>query len=177
MGNLVEWNHQNSKQAVECLQEALDLIRLYEIPFHLIHSESDSKMIVSKKISDNPELFLPPFTVFTDRILFIAVDGCTQENGYQYILSENSVEFLQKNLKMPLRKIVLTHRFLNTDHSVCDERMLDAIKGIDENYKVTMVIQGGKVGCSEYSLDGVRCVTIPSMSENEENFYQIIDIE
>ena len=173
-----------------CLNELLDLIRSYGLPFYLVPGNHDYKSFSRADWARLEGVRTAPCTVDTDRARLILLDGCYRsdmrcydEAGEEWTdanLPPEQMAFLRRSLGESGKSCtVIIHQQLDPDFPVkpCMIRNSEEVRLIlQESGKVSLVLQGHHHEGFDQTRDGIRYLTLPAMCEGEENRYFIMDL-
>ena len=191
LGDMTDHDESSTKeQIIECFNEAMQLIKSYNIPFYLIPGNHDYLVMSAEDMEREAGFKAPPYTVEAEAYSFIILDANYRSNmvrfdtaGVEWTdsnLPPDQVEFLKSRLSSSKKQcIVLVHE--NLDYSVDKMHIIknaEKIRDIIKNsHRVSYVIQGHYHKGKESIIDNIPYITLPAMCEGEGNSFKILDLE
>ena len=188
MGNLVDQTSQKRPEVLECIHEAMELIRSYEIPFYLVPGPQDHLTVTSAELLEREELYPTPYSVFTDHSWFLLLNGNhrtdlqygtdTARKQTEFYLPTQQIEYLKKQLRMTKNAVLLICQNLdcNVPAKFTLQNFAEVQKIILESGRIRLVLQGYYPKGADNVIDGIRYLSVPSMCENESDYFRIVEI-
>lgn len=192
LGDLVDHAPGDTKNEIlENLNEALILIRSYNIPFYLVPGNHDF-VDLTRQDFKNAGLLVPDacqhITIETDKCVFVILDANVRSSGYHFdvaghvwddaFISDFEVQLIKKDIPNNKSCIVLVHE--NLDPTVEENHIIkngEAVRrAIKESGAVKLVIQGHYHYGSDYYDGDIHYHTLKAMCLGEDNYYEIIEI-
>lgn len=190
LGDMTDHNEGSTKEdIVSCFNEAMTLIKSYNLPFYLVPGNHDYLVMTAEDMEREADFKIPPYTVETSTHNFIALDANYRSNmvrfdkaGVEWTdsnLPPNQIDFLKNALaKSNKMCIVLVHE--NLDPSVDKMHIIKNSNEIREiiktSDKVQMVLQGHYHLGKESVIDNIPYITLPAMCEGERNYFRTIEL-
>lgn len=188
MGDLVD-RCDTHEETVFCLNEVMNLIEGYKIPFLLVPGNHDYAMLSAEELSDKAGIRIPPYTVDTSSHLLIVLDANYRSDFRRFDVAgvdwkDSNVPpwqlmFLKETLMNATKScIVLIHENLDdgvqVNHVV--KNASEVRKVIEDSGKVALVIQGHYHRGADRMIGGTRYLTVPAMCEGEDNRFFVLDL-
>lgn len=188
VGDLIYQKNQNRLQILNSFHEALELIRSYNIPFYLVPGPYDYRNVSAQDLLESENLYTTPYTIQADDYCFTVLDGNYRTDG-KYSSAPNAeqaelclptayTDYLKHQIRIAQKTVVLLYQ--NLDSTLPSKYRLsnaESVRTIIKNVKrVNLVIQGGYPQGADTEIDGIRYLSLPSMYENETDFYKIVDL-
>ena len=190
LGDMTDHNEGSSKEEiVACFNEAMTLIKSYNLPFYLVPGNHDYLVMTAEDMEREASFKIPPYIVETDTHNFIILDANYRSNmvrfdkaGVEWTdsnLPSHQIDFLKSVLSKSNKMcIVLVHE--NLDPSVDKMHIIKNSNEIREIIKargnVQMVLQGHYHLGKESIVDNIPYITLPAMCEGEANSFRIIEL-
>lgn len=189
LGDLTDHAPEDTKKDVSaCFNEALEVIRSYEIPFYFVPGNHDYLMMTAEEL-EKARIKIPPYTISADGYRLIILDANYRSDGRRFDVA--GVEWTDSNL--PQGQVDFLRRELenaNEDCIVCIHENLDPfvemhhiIKNAEETReiiqksgKVKLVLQGHYHPGAERMIDDVTYITLSAMCEGMDNSYRILTL-
>ena len=167
----------------------LSIIRRYDIPFFILPGNHDYEVLKGDEfcaVSGMPGF---PFAVNVGDKRLIFLDACYKKSGLRYdaggmlwndcSLPTEQIDFLKNTLSNADRNcIVFLHQDLDEsidhDYLIAEHKTIKNL--IASSKKVKFVFSGHYHAGAECVSDGVRYITLPSMTESAKNEYRVFDI-
>lgn len=174
----------------QCLEEMMQAIRCYKLPFFAIPGNHDYAVISAEEFFERTGCCIPPYTLEIDTHLLIFLDANYRSDFRRFDIAgvnwkdanlpPEQLEYLRKKLEKATKPcIVLSHE--NLDHGVQIDHVIknaaDARKIIEDSKKVPIVLQGHYHFGADNVINGIRYLTLPAMCEGTENRYCILDTD
>ena len=182
--------NETREQTAAFFEQALALIRSYEIPFYFVPGNHDYLAMTAQELYEALRQEPLPCTVTLGDYMFVLLDANYRSNGKRFDeagvewtdsnLPADQLDFLKTALQSTTKKcVVLIHE--NLDPTVEAHHIVknaDEIRTvIRESGKVAAVLQGhyhpGKVSVT----DGIPYITFPAMCEGTQNSYRILNMD
>lgn len=154
----------------------------HEVSKYQQFSKKDYLRIV-RKHSKNCRPKNPNYVIKKDGLVFLVVDGAKETiPGASGYFKEDTLKWLDRTLKKYHNKYVVIFQhfpieapYFNKTHRTFD---VDGYKTIlDKHPNVIAIASGHYHANSEKMVDGIYHISTPSLLEDEEHNYKIIDIE
>ena len=188
MGDLVDANEDSNEDMV-CVQEALNCIRSYGIPFVLVPGNHDYQSFTGEEWTSLIGQ-LPPYAIDAQTHRFVFLDANYRSDFRRFDdagvvwtdsnIPPEQIERLKELLATSdLPCVVFVHE--NLDDSVEARHVIhnaaDVRACIRSAENVRLVVQGHYHKGAESVIDGIPYKTIPAMCEGTENRFFIIPME
>lgn len=190
LGDMTDHDASSTKEEIiECFNEAMQLIKSYNIPFYLVPGNHDYLVMTADDMEKKAGFKAPPYAVETKNHCFIVLDANYRSNMVRFDtagvvwtdsnLPPHQVEFLSAELEKATKQcIILVHE--NLDPNVDKMHIIknaDQIRAIIKNsQKVSLVIQGHYHSGNESIIDNIPYITLPAMCEGERNSFRILEL-
>lgn len=189
LGDLTDHAPEDTKEDVSaCFNEALDVIRSYNIPFYLVPGNHDYIMLTAEEL-EKAGIKIPPYTISVCEYKFIFLDANYRSDGRRFDvagvewtdsnLPNEQCSFLKAALENSDEKcIVCIHEnldpFVEVHHIVKNAEQIRKI--VQKSGKVQLVLQGHYHFGAEHTIDGIPYLTVPAMCEGSDNTYRILTL-
>ena len=191
LGDMVDHAKGDTKEEVlDNLNEALTVIRSYDIPFYLVPGNHDFVDLSREDWeSENVNFANPVYDFDLGEYKFILLDANFRTSGNHFDIEGHvwddanliftQIEYLKEKLKGQEKKcIVLTHE--NLDPTVDENHIIknacEVRRIFKESGRVKMVIQGHYHYGSDWQDGDISYHTLEAMCLGEENHYEIIEL-
>lgn len=188
MGDLID-KGETPEEPVQCLTEAMNVIRSYGIPYYILPGNHDYAAFNAEAFSARTKCHTPPYVLNTASHLLVFLDANYREDYRRFDvagvewkdsnLPPEQLTFLKYTLAAATKPcIVLLHE--NLDDAVQINHVVknaaDARSIIENSGKVSLVLQGHYHKGADRLINGIRYLTLPAMCEGEDNHYLILDV-
>ena len=177
------------EEPLECMREAMEVIRSYGIPYRIIAGNHDYAVFTGAEFSAHTGCPETPCVMDTEDHTLIFLDGNYRSDyrrfdvaGVEWTdsnLPPEQLDFLREALAASEKPcVVLIHE--NLDNTVEARHIVknaaEARAIIEESGKVQLVLQGHYHRGADSMINGIRYLTLAAMCEGEKNSYLILDI-
>ncbi len=178
-------NIRDNKKALRTISE---LIKSYEIPFYSLMGNHDYLSFTRKEFNNITRAY-PPFTHGFERSILVFLDCNYEDNGKIYkkrnidwtntYLPKNQFKMLKNVIETEKREIyIFSHQNLDTEidknHIV---RNANEVIALLKRGNVKAVIQGHYHGGHDTEINGIKFHTLKATCENEDGYYEIMEVQ